>query len=240
MSCSASCSSCASFVRSARIPACTRGCSVFTRPSSISGKPVTSSTGVTSIPASRSVAAVPPEETNPTPSSVSPRANSTTPVLSYTANSARRTGRTSVTTSASGGERSRRRLLEHADHPSVDPDAALDQRAERGREQAVLDLVDPGLEGVPVVVGKHVDGLLEHDRPMVDLLVHEVHGDPGDLHAPRERVGDGRRPGERGQERRVHVHHASFEGSDELRSEEHTSELQSQSNLVCRLLLEKK
>src|SRR5256886_11441691 len=29
-------------------------------------------------------------------------------------------------------------------------------------------------------------------------------------------------------------------GSEELRSEEHTSELQSQSNLVCRLLLEKK
>src|SRR5688572_32697708 len=30
------------------------------------------------------------------------------------------------------------------------------------------------------------------------------------------------------------------EGSSLLRSEEHTSELQSQSNLVCRLLLEKK
>src|SRR2546430_12615273 len=30
------------------------------------------------------------------------------------------------------------------------------------------------------------------------------------------------------------------ETADELRSEEHTSELQSQSNLVCRLLLEKK
>src|SRR2546427_5569875 len=29
-------------------------------------------------------------------------------------------------------------------------------------------------------------------------------------------------------------------GADEARSEEHTSELQSQSNLVCRLLLEKK
>src|SRR2546430_5689435 len=29
-------------------------------------------------------------------------------------------------------------------------------------------------------------------------------------------------------------------GYEELRSEEHTSELQSQSNLVCRLLLEKK
>src|SRR2546430_9062986 len=31
-----------------------------------------------------------------------------------------------------------------------------------------------------------------------------------------------------------------FQGNGELRSEEHTSELQSQSNLVCRLLLEKK
>src|SRR5688572_31668440 len=29
-------------------------------------------------------------------------------------------------------------------------------------------------------------------------------------------------------------------GRDDIRSEEHTSELQSQSNLVCRLLLEKK
>src|SRR2546430_13416758 len=33
---------------------------------------------------------------------------------------------------------------------------------------------------------------------------------------------------------------ASGRGTLELRSEEHTSELQSQSNLVCRLLLEKK
>src|SRR2546430_8920070 len=32
----------------------------------------------------------------------------------------------------------------------------------------------------------------------------------------------------------------SFQHNDEIRSEEHTSELQSQSNLVCRLLLEKK
>src|SRR2546427_4816985 len=33
---------------------------------------------------------------------------------------------------------------------------------------------------------------------------------------------------------------AGFRGSRKSRSEEHTSELQSQSNLVCRLLLEKK
>src|SRR2546430_6203289 len=39
--------------------------------------------------------------------------------------------------------------------------------------------------------------------------------------------------------RRQHAHQARTL-STEMRSEEHTSELQSQSNLVCRLLLEKK
>src|SRR2546427_4795689 len=41
---------------------------------------------------------------------------------------------------------------------------------------------------------------------------------------------------------RVHRRHLRQlrDGVDALRSEEHTSELQSQSNLVCRLLLEKK
>src|SRR2546430_10393623 len=47
----------------------------------------------------------------------------------------------------------------------------------------------------------------------------------------------------------VHLRHAPLEVEDagglalrvrQMRSEEHTSELQSQSNLVCRLLLEKK
>src|SRR2546430_12845736 len=45
-------------------------------------------------------------------------------------------------------------------------------------------------------------------------------------------AGDGGRVGNRGREARA--------GADPERSEEHTSELQSQSNLVCRLLLEKK
>ena len=67
------------------------GCRVFTRPPSISGDPVTSATSVTSIPASRSAAAVPPLETSSTPSSRRPRAKATTPVLSNTASSARRT-----------------------------------------------------------------------------------------------------------------------------------------------------
>src|SRR5690554_1753225 len=46
--------------------------------------------------------------------------------------------------------------------------------------------------------------------------------------------------GERGHGRRVHLHHiGQFIGRRRLRSEEHTSELQSRPHLVCRLLLEK-
>ena len=50
-----------------------------------------SATSVTSIPASRSAAAVPPVERISTPSSASPLAKSATPVLSETEISARRT-----------------------------------------------------------------------------------------------------------------------------------------------------
>ena len=74
----------------ARMPPCTLGCSVFTRPPMISGCPVTSLTSVTSRPASRSVRAVPPVEMSCTPSAASPRARSTSPVLSDTDSSARR------------------------------------------------------------------------------------------------------------------------------------------------------
>src|SRR2546430_4198124 len=40
--------------------------------------------------------------------------------------------------------------------------------------------------------------------------------------------------------RRDEIEHLGGEATGDARSEEHTSELQSQSNLVCRLLLEKK
>src|SRR5205085_10667947 len=54
-----------------------------------------------------------------------------------------------------------------------------------------------------------------------------------------QRVGDGALA--RGfHPRDGHAVNEIFHGSEQGRSEEHTSELQSQSNLVCRLLLEKK
>jgi hypothetical protein len=76
--------------RSARMPAWTRGWSVLTRPSSISGKPVTAATSVTGSPAARNARAVPPVETSSKPRRTSPAPNSVRPVLSETERSARR------------------------------------------------------------------------------------------------------------------------------------------------------
>src|SRR5688572_32204487 len=57
--------------------------------------------------------------------------------------------------------------------------------------------------------------------------------------AGRGRAGEGTRPVAYIAEQSARSH--LLQGREEpLRSEEHTSELQSQSNLVCRLLLEKK
>src|SRR5688572_32667525 len=59
-----------------------------------------------------------------------------------------------------------------------------------------------------------------HLLDAVPTVGTEAYGPSSHAAAPRDRRGAGHRP--------------------LLRSEEHTSELQSQSNLVCRLLLEKK
>src|SRR2546430_11599201 len=68
-------------------------------------------------------------------------------------------------------------------------------------------------------------GQVVADRPRGLLLPRPVGGGLG---LPRQVVGD-----EQPRDDDGHDHHGG-------RSEEHTSELQSQSNLVCRLLLEKK
>src|SRR5436305_9835365 len=68
----------------ARIPPAIFGCMVFTRPSSISGKPVISETSITGMPASRIRRAVPPVEIRFAPNPRRSRANSTTPLLSVT------------------------------------------------------------------------------------------------------------------------------------------------------------
>ncbi len=72
---------CSVLARIASKPPCTFGCSVFTRPSIISGKPVSSDTSITGNPASAIALAVPPVETISTPCAASALAKSIRPVL---------------------------------------------------------------------------------------------------------------------------------------------------------------
>ena len=88
IACPASASICAGTSRRASNAPCTRGCSVLTRPSNISGNPVNSATSVTCNPCDASKLAVPPVETSPIPSDCKAAANSTIPVLSETERSA--------------------------------------------------------------------------------------------------------------------------------------------------------
>src|SRR6516162_9636134 len=75
--------------RRARSPPWIAGCRVFTRPSSISGKPVTVATSVTGSPAAVRARAVPPVEISATPRAISAPAKGMIPVLSLTEMSAR-------------------------------------------------------------------------------------------------------------------------------------------------------
>src|SRR5918992_996018 len=80
---------CVGSSRRASRPAWIFGCRVFTRPSSISAKPVYAETSLTASPSFCRSRAVPPVERISTPSAASARANSTTPDLSETLTSAR-------------------------------------------------------------------------------------------------------------------------------------------------------
>src|SRR5688572_32705323 len=80
-----------------------------------------------------------------------------------------------------------------------------------------------------------------HDAlPILALREPAAHGQV--LHRGEETVRDPLPPGHPAPRRAARRHHAGAQDHVRaaLRSEEHTSELQSQSNLVCRLLLEKK
>src|SRR6266480_2507163 len=97
---------CSGESRRASMPACSLGCRVFTRPSSISGKPVCSATSVTGRLCSARSFAVPPVDRILILNRARPRANSARPLLSDTLISAVRMGIMRV-----GGER-----LDHRSH----------------------------------------------------------------------------------------------------------------------------
>ena len=135
---------CSGLSRTASRPPWSRGCSVLTRPSMISGKPVKSSIARTSRPAPWSSRAVPPVETSSTPSSARPRAKSTTPVLSETDTSARRMrtapGGTSGSCARCVGDSAMRASIARG---VADPPARERARVERASRRGTPDSTRP-------------------------------------------------------------------------------------------------
>src|SRR4051794_11159674 len=179
----------------------------------------------TDSPAPESSRAVPPVETISTPSSASPRANSTSPRLSDTVSSARRTrtspgwvtstGPWSVVAIAASLDDHRTRRI------GVDPHLAGRDQSDGTRQQPVLDLVHSFLDRGDVTrIRKNVEGFLQDDRPGVDALVDVVDGDPHDLDAVVESLLDRAYPPECRQQRRVDVDDPPAEAPDELRAED--------------------
>src|SRR5919202_1731260 len=177
------------------------------------------------MPAPSSSRAVPPVETISTPSSASPRANSTSPRLSETLSSARRT-RTSPGWLTSTGPWSVvatvASLDEHvARRAGIDAHAPGGDQAHGTREQPMLDLVDPFPDRRDVTrIRDDVECFLEDDRPRIDALVDEVDGHPHHLDAVVECLLDRANAREGGQQRRVDVDDPPLEAADERRAEQ--------------------
>src|SRR5690606_5651088 len=115
-------------------PPWTTGCRVLTRPSIISGKPVTSETSRTASPASRRARAVPPVESSSTPRAARALASSTRPVLSDTDSRARRRGRRSTVIAWEGQRGNRDYTARRQVSPgSRSDDAVVAQLAAQGR-----------------------------------------------------------------------------------------------------------
>src|SRR4051794_12636227 len=194
---------------------------VLPRPSSISGKPVTSSIGRVSMPASARCLAVPPVETISTPSSRRQRAKSAIPVLSDTVISARWT-RTSPGAETCTSEIVRTSLID--DHPTrfrgLHPDLPPGYETYGLRQQFVLDFVHLLLDcGDVPRIGK-VERALEDDRPAVDAFVDEMHGNSGNLDAVVERLLDRVDAREGRQQGGMDVDDPVREALDEARAED--------------------
>src|SRR5438128_7057889 len=248
--CSAASRRCASSSRRASSPAYSRGTSVFTRPSMISGKPVKSSIARTAIPAPASSRAVPPVEMTSTPSSSSPRAKSTTPRLSLTDSSARRTRTSPGCARSIPAARSvvgppsesiwlslslacplRRQIYERpARIGRVGPQRPVRVQAHRVGQQLVLERPQRLQHLVGVARARQLKRTLQDHRTGVHALVDEVNGHAEHLHAVRERLLDRTEPGERREQGGVHVDHRPGKAGQELRREQlHVSRQHDQS-----------
>src|SRR4051794_7290758 len=181
----------------------------------ISGKPVRSVTERTSSPPSESARAVPPVEISSTPSSARPRAKSTTPRLSETEMSARRT---LTSPGAIGSVAVRSAIVGNIDPArmlGIAADGTRRNRPHRLGQQLVLDRAQRGMNRRRIARVRQLDRALEDDRPRVDALVDEVDGDPEDLHPVRKRLLNHVDARKRRQQCRVDVDHPIREPVEE-------------------------
>src|SRR5918992_4370586 len=150
-------------------------------------------------------AAVPPVETISTPSSARPRANSTRPRLSDTLSSARlmRASPGAVSSVPRGSID----IVDQYDTRVVriDADAPGRDQLDRTRQQPVLHGMHALLDLGDARRIRKLQGLLEDDWTIVEVLVHEVDGHPGDPYPVLDRLLDRAHPREGWEERRVDV-----------------------------------
>ncbi len=203
MPCSAIVDMCSGLLRSARIPPCSIGCSVLTRPSSISGNPVTSATSMTSKPASRSHCAGPAGRHDVAPG-VDESASELVGPRPVVDGHQRAADLHAVAHLLSPGGSCRptavpprpRRSSRFVPRPSACPlrRASPPSGTRRTRRDGSCCSKDSIVSS-----GATVDRALDDDRPHVELLGGEVHRHAGGLHAPLPCVLDRMRAGERRQ-----------------------------------------
>src|SRR3954454_15440000 len=163
------------------------------------------------MPSRWSSRAVPPVETISTPSCFSPRAKSTSPRLSLTVRSARRTRTSSgAVTSTPVPSLVATSISSLYDNPArrrrVDAHRTRGDQPDRPRQKLVLDGVNPRLDRTDVQsIRIDLEGLLREDRAAVDVLLHEVDSHAHHPHPVVDRLLNRAEPRERRQEGRVHV-----------------------------------
>src|SRR5918995_2045400 len=176
------------------------------------------------MPSRCSSRAVPPVDTISTPSSLRPRAKSTSPRLSLTVSSARRTRTSSgAVTSTPVPSLVATAVSPLYDNPArrcrVDAHRARRDQPDRPRQKLVLDRVNSRLDRLDAEsIRIDLEGLLRDDRPGVDALVDEVDGHAHHAHPVVDRLLYRVQPGERRQERRVHVDEPPGRALHELRA----------------------
>ena len=176
---SASCCTWESSRRSARMPACTFGCSVLTRPSRHSGKPVRSSTLVTGRPSDCDPGGGSAGRDELDAGGGRPRASSSSPVLSYTETRARLIGMRSFTGSllrSSSRVRAPRRSMLGDVTPWWLPTCASRVPHDNGSAASPTETHHPAVDG-EALAGDPADGVDQH-RPLDDLdpLVQRLDG----------------------------------------------------------------